>query len=48
MRRFNGRHHPGYMKTVRAWKRREAEERNALTPYTRTREYREGTAPRTR
>lgn len=47
MRRFNGRHYPGYMQTVRAEKRQEAEDRNALTPTRRTRAFREGSAPRT-
>lgn len=40
MHRFNGRHYPGYMQTVRAIKRREAEERNAATPKQRTKAYR--------
>jgi hypothetical protein len=46
MYRFNGPHHKGFMKTVRAEKRWEAEERNARTPKKRTRAYREGVAPR--
>lgn len=37
MSRWNGRHHPGAMQTVRAEKRREAEERNARTPASRRR-----------
>lgn len=32
MSRFNGKHGKGYMQTVRAEKRREAEERNTRTP----------------
>ncbi|MEU4224381.1 hypothetical protein AB0F17_08810 [Nonomuraea sp. NPDC026600] len=46
MRRFNGPCHKGYMKTVRAEKRLEAEERNAFTSTRRTRVFREGAAPR--
>ncbi|MDP4501125.1 hypothetical protein [Nonomuraea turcica] len=37
MTRWNGPHHKGYMQTVRAEKRREAEERNARTPASRRR-----------
>lgn len=44
MYRFNGRHYRGFMKTVREEKRLEAEERDALTPYRRTREFRTGSA----
>lgn len=37
MSRFNGRHHRGYMQVIREEKRAEAEQRNAVTPYERTR-----------
>lgn len=37
MSRWNGPHHKGAMQTIRAEKRREAEERNARTSKTRTR-----------